>query len=203
MIVTLDGERLKGEFPHDSLQTLVDEVRRVRLGDRLVVSVTLDGQLLLDQELSERLSQPLEQVTQVDLASADPHELASAALREVAGQLATAADSQTAVADQLRTGAVAEAATAFGDFLQVWQTCQRAVVECSGLLGEDLTATQSGGKAVREHLDGLADRLRELRDALLLSDLFQYEMPETCKTWQGILNDLATNLADRAGAPAS
>ncbi len=210
MIVTLDGERLSGAFPaDDTLQTLIDEVRRAHLGDRMVVSVVLDGRQLLDQELGERLDGPLGQITRIDLTSADSRELASSALREVAIQLAKAADNQAAVAEQLQSGEVSNAVTAFSDFLQVWQTCQRAIIECSGLLEQDLTTVQTSGKSVREHLDGLADKLRELRDAfeardtVLLSDLFQYEMPEICKTWESIMYDLATNIAENAGATTS
>jgi hypothetical protein len=209
MILTLDGERLEGSFPTHTLQALIDEVRQAHLGGRLVVAVMLDGQQLLDQELSRRLDEPVEGVNHIELISADARELVSAALREVAQQLAATSENPSAVADQLQSGAMSEATSAFSEFLQVWHACQRALVDCSGLLGEDLTAMESGGKPVREHLDGLADKLRELRDAfeardtVLLSDLFQYEMPETCKAWQGILNDLATAVADRAGAPTS
>jgi len=209
MIVTLDGERLKGAFPDETLQALVEEVRRARLGDRLVVSVTLDGQLLLDQELTERLNEPVGDVNHVELISADPHELVSSALREVAEQLESAAENEAVVANQLQSGEMPEAAAAFSEFLQVWQACQRTIVGCSGLLGKDLTTMHSGGKPIRAHLDSLTDKLRELRDAfeardtVLLSDLFQYEMPQTCRTWQDILNELATNLAGQTGAPAS
>jgi hypothetical protein len=209
MIVTLDGRRLRGSFPTHTLQALIDQVRQTHLAGRLIVAVTLDGQQLLDQELSQQLSGSVDGIKHVELISADPRGLVSDALREVAGQLASAADNQAAVADQLQSGEMSEATAAFGEFLQVWQTCQRTIVDCSGLLDEDLTATQSGGQPIRAHLDGLADKLRELRDAfeardtVLLSDLFQYEMPQTCKTWQGILNDLAGTVAGQVGAATS
>ena len=214
MIVTVDGVRLGGPFPSHTLQALIDEVRQTHLGDRLVVSVMLDGQQLLDQELSERLSGSVGEVNHAELISADPRELVSTALRETAGQLALAADDQPAVADRLRSGEMSEATAGFGEFLQVWQTCQRTIGDCSRLLGQDLTTMQSGGKSIREHLDGLVDKLRQLRDAfeardtVLLSDLFQYEMPETCRHWQQLLDDLATSIAAgagsaKAGAPAT
>lgn len=209
MIVTLDGGRLSGSFPTQTLQALIDEIRQAHLSDRLIVSVMLDGQQLLDQELTQQLNEPVQEVKHVELISADPRELVSSALREVAEQLESAAENEATVAEQLRSGEMSEAATAFRDFLQVWQACQQTIVNCSGLLGKDLTTMQSGGKPIRAHLDSLTDKLRELRDAfeardtVLLSDLFQYEMPETCRTWQGILNDLATDVAEHTGAPIS
>ena len=98
--------------------------------------------------------------------------------------------------------------------MQEWHTCQQAIAECSGLLGRDLTAVECAGRPVREHLDGLADKLRELRDAfeardmVLVADLIQFEMPDICQAWQGILNELAQDAAaptnvSSAGAPAS
>lgn len=206
MIVTLDGERLSGLFPTGAtLQALIDQVRQAHLGDRLVVSVAVDGQELLDEELGERLESPLDGVGQLDLASADRWQLAADSLREVAERLGEAAGDQAAVADQLHAGNVAEAVNRFGEFLQVWQSCQQAILGCSGVLGQDLTALECDGRPVREHLDALADRLRELRDTfeardmVLLADLVQYELPDTCRVWQGILNELASGLAAQAG----
>ena len=210
MIVTLDGERLDRIFPaSDSLQTLIDEVRRAYLGDRMVVSVAFDGRQLLDQELSDKLGKQLERVTRVDLTSADRYELVSAALHEVARDLDKSAAEQAAVADKLSAGVMSEAVSAFGEFLQVWQTCQKAIGECSGLLGEDLTRMRSSDKSVRDHLDVLADKLRELRDAfeaqdtVLLSDLFQYEMPDTCRAWRDILNEMADAIAKQRATTAT
>jgi hypothetical protein len=215
MIVTLDGERLGGSFPAGgTLQALIDQVRGAHLGDRLVVSVAVDGRPLANQELGERLESPLERVEQIDLASADRWQLVADSLREVAEHLGEAGSEQAAIADQLQAGNVCEAITRFGEFLRVWQTCQQTILDCSNLLGQDLTALECAGRSVREHLDGLVDKLRELRDTfeardmVLLADLVQYEMPDTCRVWQGVLNELADGVAASAsgahgGAPAS
>jgi hypothetical protein len=215
MIVTLDGERLSGSFPASAtLQALIDQVRQAHLGDRLVVSVAIDGRPLLDEDLSERLGGPLDGVKQVDLASADRRRLAADSLREVAERLGETGSEYAGVADELQAGRTSEAVKLFGEFLEVWQTCQKTILDCSALLGQDLTAVKCDGRPVREHLDGLADRLRELRDTfeardmVLLGDLVQYEMPDACRTWQSILNEMASTVAGpttdaQAGAPAS
>lgn len=213
MIVTLDGERLTGSLPvSGTLQTLIDGVRELRLGDRLVVSVAIDGQELLDQELSNRLDTPLDRVEQVDLASADRWQLAADAFREAAERLGESGQEQTAIADLLHAGNVSEAVKRFGGFLEAWQICQQTIGESSRLLVRDLTAVECDGRAVREHLAGLAEKLRALREAfeardmVLLADLVQYEMPETYQTWRRILTHLATAVAsdaDAAGAQTS
>ena len=62
---------------------------------------------------------------------------------------------------------------------------------------------------MREHLHDLAAKLREVRDALeardivLLADMLRYEIPDTCQTWQGILKDMAANVAACAGGPST
>jgi hypothetical protein len=208
MIVTLDGERLSGPFPGGgTLQALIDQVRGAHLGDRLVVSVALDGRPLLEQDLSDRLEGPLDGVEQVDLASADRWQLAADSLREVAQRLGQTGSEYAEVADQLHAGRVSEAVTRFGEFLQVWQTCQRTILDCSGLLGQDLTALECDGRPVREHLNGLAGKLQELRDTfeardvVLLADVVRYEMPDTCRTWQGILNEMASAIGTPAAGP--
>jgi len=210
MIVALDGERLAGPFAADAtLQALVDQVREQHLGDRLVVSVAIDGQVLTDQDLVERLPRAVGSVGQVDLTSADRRQLASDTLREVADRLGAAAGEQVAAADKLQAGRAAEAISSFSGFLEIWRTCQRAIVDCSGVLGEDLTALPCKGQRIREHLDGLVDKLRELReafesrDAVLLADLFRYEVPATCRLWQGILHELAESVAGRVPSAGS
>jgi hypothetical protein len=210
MIVTLDGERLTRAFPTGgTLQELIDEVRREHLGDRLVVSVAVDGLPLLDQELSERLDAPLGQVGHVELISADTRQLVADSLCEVADRLRDAGKAQEGVADDLTTGNVTSAVNCFNEFLQTWQICQKSIADCSGLLGEDLTALESGGRPVREHLDGLAEKLREMRDALeardmvALADTLRYEIPDTCQSWHDILKDLAAGIAARAGGASA
>ncbi|GEM_PF-1278644 len=208
MILTLDGERLDEPVSaQDTLQAVIDRLQQHRLGDRLVVSVVCDGTPLLDEELSRKLAQPLGETGQIDLTSADRYELVASALREMAAQLAVVGTQQAEAAGHIQDGKIAEAMTGFTTFLDAWQMCQRALLECSNLLGEDLTARRCDSVPVREHLDNLADKLRELRDAfeardaVLLSDLIQYELPQTCQSWQTILNQLADAVAADTAAP--
>jgi hypothetical protein len=213
MIVTLDGERLTGPFTTGgTLQALIDQVRETQPAERLIVTVAVDGKPLVEEALSERLEGPADGIKQVDLGSADRRQLVREALCEVADRLAEVGDQQAGIADQLHSGGVKEAIDQFGQFLEARQLCQRSILECSGLLGQDLTTTDCEGQTVREHLDGLADKLRELRDAfeardaVLLADLAQYEIPDTCRAWHGILKTLADSVTAQptetsSGAP--
>jgi len=201
MIVTLDGKSLSDAFePGETLQTLVSDVRGAHLGSRMVVSIMIDGRELAGDELSARLDQPVEGVAQIELISAEPHELVASAFREVSLLLAQIGADHEALADQMQSGETSNAVAKFGELLQVWQTCQQAVAEGSSMLSRDMTSMTASDRTVREHLDALADTLRELRgafeanDMILLSDMFRYEMPDTCRTWQNILTELAEQI---------
>jgi hypothetical protein len=205
MIVTLDGQCLEADFTSaDTLQALIDRVRAEHLPDRLVVSIAVNGQLLLPEDLDARLSQPPAPQDQVDLESGDPRAIVADALRQAAEQLAAAGQAQQEVADQLNAGQVAEALERVGELVGVWQAGQQVVVRCCALLGEDLTAVEYGGRPIREHLGELAEKLRELRDAfeardmVLLADLLHYEMPPLCETWHGLFTHLADTIAGHA-----
>ena len=206
MIVTLDGERLEGAFAaNETLRTLIERIRQAHLSDRLVVSVAVDGQPLLDQQLGERLDSALDGVERVELASADRRQLATDALREVGKRLEGTGQQQAEIAELLQAGDTPKAMERFAGFLKAWQACHEVIVDCSRLLGQDLTAVEYAGQPVRAHAVELADRLRELRDAfeardtVLLGDLIRYEMPEMCRTWGGIVDDLAAQIDAAVG----
>lgn len=201
MIVTLDGERLAGEFaPECTLQALVDEVRRGLAKDALIVTVAVNGERLLDDELSERLTARPRPDDQIDLESGSAAALTADALRDVSDQIAEVGGFQKQIADDLNAGKVAEAVQRVGRFVQAWQSCQQTVAQSSRLLHRDLTQHEYAGRPIGAYLDEVVEKLRELRDALdardlvLAADLFHYEMPDLCETWRGLLANLADSI---------
>lgn len=205
MIVTLDGNRVEQQFDGDgTLQAVIDAVRAEQMPDRLVVGVSLNGQECGDDELAERLTQPVADIEQIDLQSGDPAALGADALHTVADQLKLVAEQQQAIADQLARGEVAEGVTRVGEFVQVWQRVQQVLMQICQLTGRNLLEEQVAGATVNSHLSDVLDRLRELRDALecqdmvLLGDLIQYETPSICNTWHDLLHALADGLAESA-----
>lgn len=201
MIVTLDGRKLEAEFGTGcTLQSLVDEVRAQHLRDRLVVEVSVDGETLLNPALSERLVRPIAGIGQVDLASAEPRELAVAALREAADQLEMAGDAHIEVANELRAGRAAKAIEQFGTLLGVWSAVQSSVRNAGYILNHDLGTMECDGRPVREDFAELAGRLRDVRDAfesrdyVLLADILKYEMPEVCQAWRVLILNLSNQV---------
>jgi hypothetical protein len=201
MIVTMDGQRVDGELaPGMALRDVIDRARTELIPGRLVVSVAVNGVRLAEDELEIHLAQAVTEGDQIDLESGDPQTLAAEALRGVADEIAAAGRRAPQIADQLDRGESAEGVRQISELVQAWQMCNTAIVQCSGLVGCDLTQGQLDGQSMREGLTELVAKLRELRDALeardlvLLADLLHYEVPAVCETWHGVLIALAAQV---------
>lgn len=202
MIFTVDGQRVNESFaPEDTLQTSIDRVRANYPSERLIVSVSIDGERLGEAELAGRLTQPVAAGAQVDLETSCAKTLVSDALRGLALEFDQTGGQLADVANRLSAGNGAPALREVGTFVTLWQTCYRALAQCSGLLGEDLTAYEYEGRAVKEWLADLILKLDELRaaleahDTVLLADLIRYEMPPLAQTWQAVTASLADQVA--------
>lgn len=205
MIITLDGRRVDESATTDgSLQALIDHVRAAHAGDRLIISVSVDGQRLGDADLTSSLEQPVAGHAQIDLESGDRFQLVRDALRGLAQEFETAAGQLPGIADRLSTDDVAAAIHDVGTFVSLWQTSHRVIAQCSGLLAVDLTLREHEARPVRAWLDDLVDKLTELRSALeahdtvLLADLVRYEFPALAATWQTLLSNVAAQVDARA-----
>jgi len=203
MIVTLDGSRVEKSFDSGlTLRNLLDEMTSTLPTGHLVVSVAVDGQTQGEQELQSALLNPLDAAVQVDLESADRTSVCAAALQDAAAAMDDVGRRETEIADLLNTGQVAEAVRQIGELVQTWQACRDVVVQCSGLLGQDLTQVEFDGRRVDAFFDELVGQLRQVRDALdardmvLLADLMHYEMPDVCGTWGAMLRSLADGVRD-------
>lgn len=201
MIVTLDGQRLETiPDPAPTLQTLIDGVRATH-DDRLIVSVAIDGQHLGDDALEAALAQPVPAATQIDLESAQATEIVGDALRGLAAEFAAARDRLGDIAERLSAGSAAAAVSDIGRYIGLWQTCQRVLSQCSGLLAVDLTRCTLQDRTVQDWFEELIPKLVEIRgsleahDMVLLADLVRYELPALCDTWQALLEDLSAQVA--------
>lgn len=202
MIVTLDGRRLPDTFATEAtLQNVIDQVRDTHLKDRLVISVAVDGRVLGDDELTANMECQMPDAAQVELQSSTPSELATAALRGLAAEFADADVRLADIAERLNSADVATAIRDVGVFVSLWQTCNRALSQCSALLNTDLLGAEYEGQPARARLTELVDKLTAVRNALeasdvvLLADLVRYELPPLAQTWQAILNRLADHAA--------
>ena len=210
MIVTLDGRKLD-PAPADipTLQAALDAVRDTHLADRIIVSVQVDGRPLIGGDLEAQLDQPLSDVSQIDLESAPPRDVALAALAEVSEELRAAAEAHGEIVEALRKDQFAEACRGFSAMLNVWRTSQQTVLECCSLLGIALEELPIGEQNLAAYLAELIARLQELRcafearDTVLLGDLVQYELPEITAGWRTLIDSLRTAMSAKEHAPTA
>jgi len=202
MITTLDGRRIESET--DSTTTLhgaIDEARRDCPPENLIVTVRLNGRELVDAELEAMLDRALHTEDQVDLVSTNRRELAALALRDAAEAIERSGSDAERIADGLQGGVTEGGASEVVALFKAWTAANETVSQCCQLLDEDLTERRHNERSVREYLAELADRLRELRDALeagdmvLLGDIVRYELPELSRQWGELLRALAEEIA--------
>lgn len=197
MLVTLDGQRV--DAPVNSEATLENLIQQVRAAhaDRLIVSVAVNGTMLSDSELTTALARPVADDAQVDLETGDAVELVCNALRGMALEFEQARGHLEAIAGKLDAGETAAGVQDVGGYIRLWQTCHQIVVQCSGLLGADLTQCVHLGRPVTSWFQDAIAKLMEVRQALeardivLLADLLRYELPALCDAWQALFSDLA------------
>ncbi len=202
MIVTLDGQKLETDFvAGTTLAGVIDTVRRDMCDKRLIVSVAVNGTTCDDAALAtDQLGAPLDEADQIDLESDELEPVAADALRQIATEIAAIAEDSSAAADSIRAGDVTAGIREVGKFVNVWQTCQRALIEASQLLGRDLTQWQNAHGSVTASITKLAQSLETLRGALhardmvLLADVISYELPDVCAEWSSVLGALADDV---------
>lgn len=204
MIVTLDGEKLEQGTNGTTLRGLLDRVRSEHLGDRLIVSVAVDGETLSDDQLQVQLGAPVSDGVQIDLETGERGPLVCDALRGLAQEFHNAIATNQQLVDRLNAGQIAEGVRGVADIVQLWQMCHRTIGQCSGLLETDLTQLVTDGATLDSRLQTLIEKLGELREALeaqdivLLGDIVQYELTPLCETWHQVLNGLAEQVAHAA-----
>lgn len=204
MLVVLDGLPVQPTSAPATLKSLIDDVARGRVGQRLVVSVSVNGVSLVGAELDHALAEPVAGEDEIFLASADPTELAREALTELAGQFERIGEELPILADGLKAGQVQEASRGMTPLLQTMQGLQAVIRQCSQVLEFDLSCCRHGERTVGMELETLATRLQELRDALLardyalLGDMLRFDLPELCASWGTMLRATAEEAAGRA-----
>ncbi|MGE0479965.1 MAG: hypothetical protein AB7Q17_05780 [Phycisphaerae bacterium] len=198
MIVTLDGRRVEDPVAAGAtLGGVIATVRRCCAENRLLVSIVLNGRELFDDDLETEIAAALDDADQVDFESAERDGVIRAALAATAEKVRHAGYEAVEIAEQLNAAATPDALRRIGTLVETWQACRRALSEAGGLIGEDLTQRTFDGRSVEAHLNELAGRLGELRDALtqrdfvLIADLLHYELPPLCEHWHKLLQTLA------------
>jgi len=191
-VLTLDGVATVG----DALAAAADRSER---SGRLIVEVTVDGEVWNERRIDEALTGACPAGT-VCLTTCSAGDVVADAFRDAAAALAEADHLQRDAADHLQAGRQSEAMTRLDDAIRIWRDVRQALEMGlhvgAGLLGSmpDLESRLDAA------VSGLNGRLTAIRDALqcddpvVVSDTLLYDLPDIVLQWRGLLHDLQANL---------
>lgn len=194
MPIFLDGQPV--DFPGATLGAVLDVAQqRLSQAGRMLVEITLNGETLIGAALDTRRETPVMGV-QVNLESADPHELAEGVLEQVRAALADAREAQKQAADFFQQDQSDKAMAQIGHAIAVWQQVQEAVLHSSQLVRMDLNAKEFEGRPMTDLTNALLTQLKSLRDLIgagdtvALADSLAYEWPEMTDRWDRMIGEM-------------
>jgi hypothetical protein len=124
---------------------------RAAAGGRLVVELLADGRPVADADMdAPPLRHPY--ASELRATSADPADLASAALREAEGQLRSQDAGRARAADLIQSGRTTEALESLSGVLGAWDTAHRTPEQCWGLTDPTLRERLEDIPALVKHL---------------------------------------------------
>lgn len=162
---------------------------------RLVVEVSIDGQVLEESDLTQWRDHPLED-QEVRLISADPHDLAQQALEDVGEMLGQVRALQQRAAEAMQADEPTDALDQVSQALDIWRHAQLSVQQSARLLQLPLDQMTVNERPVPHIINDLAGQLTQVRDQvgnadwLGLADTLGYEMDQTAETWSAMLTEL-------------
>ncbi len=174
---------------------------------RIIVEAKADGRVLEKWELEHPSDTPNE-VSTVELTSADPRVLVRITLHDAADALRNMIEEQQATAAHINAGRMEEAVPALRSVLSTWQIVRDVVDQAARVLSIDLDAhrpglspqDQPGARAASlvARLGQVGEAIRN-DDASALSDAVAYDLDDEAKGWVRLLVVLADEAAPRDG----
>jgi len=194
--ILVDGEAAAN--PTAGGEPLVELYRRavaeLLAQGRTVVSTSVDGRILVEDELTKVLDGESDGEA-LNLQTVATAELAGSTLKEVAKHVARLREGLRRAVDRLgaddRTGAL----EAFRPTLEMWMAVCEAVQKVCIVIGHDVAADLDGTSVADEHRK-IVDALGEIQSAfeqqdwVKLGDLLEYEMLPATDRWEAVVNRL-------------
>jgi hypothetical protein len=217
MSVLLDDQPMgPGEIaPSATVAQVIESVRTKLKDGRIVLGLRCEGVDVAGERLNDVLSRPAGSFGRLEVITGSAHEAVRDALeharRAFGASFAIVQEAVTAIS----AGNLADAMQRLVECAGLWGQTHEAVVAGGRLLGLDFTLLEIDGRRVLAWLEDLAGRLRELkqaiesRDHVALGDLLRYEMDETLRGWErmlegfiGVVDASAGRVMSPAGSPS-
>jgi hypothetical protein len=205
MSVYLDYEPFAAESIADpTLEQLLDQARSRLVGSgRLIMSLRCDDHDLSPDQISQMLPEPVSRLGRLDLISADGVQVILETLQQCRREFATTLTDVKAAAELLTAGNISEAMSRLGQALAVWAQVHDATLTSGRLIGIDYSILSVNGVRVADTMTKLVETLRSLKEAIesrdhvLLGDILQYELDETLREWEQMLDGVIEHIQGR------
>jgi len=206
MQARLDGQQLELSVADgEKLEALLAEANQVVAEQgRAVVSIQCDGQEVGAEALTAALSKPLNEFQRVELTSAPAKEVAEAVLNQAGALVAETERNHSDIVELLNEGNTVRGMELLGGSFRLWQQAHDAVTQAVRLGRIQLDQVEVEGVSSVEIINGLKDKLGQIKDALeardyvMLADILQYELGQTVQSWIALINRLRGQLADES-----
>ncbi len=176
---------------------VLNEVRAMLVPQkRIVVEVKLNGTPLRGENLDQHQSTLLTPTSELRCFSANPHEVACSALKELPGALDQAQHLFSHASDLISQDSNTEAMLHVSKGIEIWQQVQQAVIQSCDLMDINLNYLTVDDQKPTVVIDNLIDQLKNVRDAIQtgdvvgLADALGYEWPELTDRWQQMIEAL-------------
>lgn len=203
MRVLLDDRAI--EIEPVTIARAIEVARDAALADgRIVIEVLGDGRSV-EPTLLDDPPENTGGFAELKLVTADPGAFVSVTLSDAAAVLDDAGLAQQAAADEVLAGRVEGALDPLQKAFLAWSVVHDVVDKSASLLGIDARGLTLENGTGAEAIDGLADRLTEIKRALTeqdtsaLSDVLAYDMPEQIENWRALLGAMERTASGRAG----
>jgi len=160
----------------------------------LIVGLRCDHNPVPAEQIEELLAQPAGGYQRIDLLTGRPKELVLEALEQTRSAFAQTFASLKRASDDISAGRIGEAMRSLSDCISTWVSAHQAVVQSANLMQMSFDQLQFNGQPASVWLERLASRLSDLRTAIeardhvQLGDILRYELDETLREWEQMLD---------------
>lgn len=211
MEVVVDGRTgLSTAHGEATFRSVVDAVRKsVASRQRIVVSMTLDGESLSPERQGMISERPAADFGLLEVRTVDPLRLSAETLAGLTAHLANMDRTQREAAAASDGGEYAKALEKFDAVFNGWDILLRAVRDVGALSGADFQAVQAGDRPVELRIRELQDALvrfsasLEYKDVAAISEIIAKELTAALAHWRSIVDSLGRHVARVSGSAAS
>lgn len=201
MNILLDGKPIGLSPDIATVGNALDAAKRHLSGtDLLVFGIRCDEADVSPEGVEDILIRPVNDFSMLEFVTGHPIDVVLTALRQTRMALSDSFTGVREAAEALSRGRISKAMSALVRCLAVWGQTHETVAQGGALCRLDFESLIIEGRPLLDWLHDLARQLRglksaiESRDHVLLGDILQYELDETLRGWECMLDGIIRHL---------